>query len=240
MDNGLRGDIMLNNFFIKQPGSDQVFGNTGWGSPNIGGQKIQNLLGAYQGLNAGTNTYNHPKTASDSLQNNQFIQEFLRGLVSGDNGLYSKQRQVATSDINQVFDRNRRYASENLAQSGLSRSGIGSVISSMLAGQQANAIAKSDVNIGQNQLNAKQRAIQQLLGLDSESLQANLGQQRIGLGQQNIDLGRSKLEELKREYNDQSTFNFWRDAFPGIMKLGGSIALAPVTGGGSLIGDFLS
>jgi len=154
------------------------------------------------------------------LQNSDMLSGVLQRIIAGEANPISQSMQ---SKVNRNFDRNIRGINENLAATGMSRSGAGSAIQAQAAGEAAGQVADAEAQL-------YNQAILQLLGID----QLNLSERAQDINfMQSLMQGKANKDQqnLQEEAND---FNFFRDFFPGLLQGGAQVGAAALTGGASI------
>jgi hypothetical protein len=146
---------------------------------------------------------------------------YLQGILSG--GLPGKDqlRQQAYGQIDRSVGQATQRGKENLASSGLFRSGVGQAgLASILgSGSQAKGAFESDL-IGK-ELDYKNQAVSQLLGLGSQ-YQTGVGMDR------NFSLALQQLLEQQRQFNVQqdNQADPWMQLVGQIVGTAGGVAVA--------------
>ena len=119
-----------------------------------------------------------------------YLQELLKGMIAGTDPAFNKMRQQGLAQIDQSVNKNITSTQENLASSGLGRSGVGvSALNQIYAGGN---LAKSNLetNLSAEQMQMKQNQISQLLGLNqfggSQALSELNSNRNFLLGQQGL------------------------------------------------------
>lgn len=133
-------------------------------------------------------------------------------------------RQNAQTQINRGADTSGLRLQEQLAQSGMSRSGVATGAMANLEMGRADAMGNAEVQLTAQDQAFRQNALAKLLGLQELGL-SEMGQNRsfwtTTLGQQmNQDNFNKQFDYQK----DQDKFNLWRDAMPGFFSAAGQVA----------------
>ena len=149
------------------------------------------------------------------------IESSLWGMFNGTDPSIAKQRQVANANIDTSVNKNILNTRENLASSGLGRSGIGvSALNPIFAGGET-AKAGLEANLSQQNIQMKQNAIAQLLGLD----QLRLGQNSQRLQQMGLFMGGiQNANNLNQQI--QSTPSPFMQLLGSLIGAGGQIGAA--------------
>lgn len=155
-----------------------------------------------------------------------YFTDLLKGyLENGDpnQGLY---RQNAQGAINKSYNTAGSNLASNLAQSGLFRSGYNTAANIGLEGQRENAMGQAELGLAQQDQSFRQNALANLLGLQNLGLQETSQNRNYLLGLTNSLSGQLTNQQQLQQQTDQNKFNFFRDALPGLLELGGKAIAA--------------
>ena len=182
---------------------------------SIYGGESQQTRGILDGLFGSGDQYSSPLKSAD------FLRDYLTNSLQTGLPFKDEFRQTSQGAINKSFNQAGTKLNESLAGRGNFRSGAGIAAQIGLAGERGSALAGNEANLNQQDINFRQNAIAQLLGLDQLSLsEAGLNQnflQSLISGKTSADVNNFNVE--------QSKFNF-ADILPGLFQGVGQIGAA--------------
>ena len=186
-------------------------------------------------LQGGINNVDPNKTSGGftGVDYNYFTDLLKKQMETGDpnQALY---RQNAQTQVNRGVDTSGERLKEQLAQSGMSRSGVATGAMANLEMGRADALGNVETQLATQDQAFRQNALAKLLGLQELGLQ-ELGQNRSYYTQQlGMQLGQENWNKQFDYQKDQDKFSFGRDALPGIINGVGQVGLALATGGASI------
>ncbi|MFC2135981.1 hypothetical protein ACFLTH_15300 [Bacteroidota bacterium] len=122
-------------------------------------------------------------TNIDILGQSGFLRELLQGGITKGMPFKDQFRQQAFGDINTSFDQSSTALNQMLAGTGNLRSGAAQAAQAGMAGQRGSALNQANVALNQQDIDYRQNAISQLLGIET--------------GQAGLDLASSKFDWQK-------------------------------------------
>lgn len=194
-------------------------GRGNWGdlSPDWVNQKRTEMM--LTNANSGTD-------AGASGTDYKYFADLLKGYIAQGDPNQALYKQGAMADVNKTYDKGATTLKENLAGSGMLRSGVGQNAFATLEGGRANAMGGVNTQLAAQDQSFRQNALKNLLGVfGQESSQGQQWKEFL----LNLQNDQSKSEWQKKYAEDQSKFNFWRDLFPGFLSAGGSMGAAALT-----------
>ena len=180
-------------------------------------------------LQSGINQVDPNKTTGgfSGVDYNYFTELLKKQMETGDpnQALY---RQNAQTQINRGVDTSSLRLQEQLAQSGMSRSGVATGAMANLEMGRADAMGNAETQLTAQDQAYRSNAFARLLGLQELGLQ-ELGQNRSYYANQlGMQLDQEKWNKQFDYQKDQDKFNFWRDALPGIISGAGQVGAAAI------------
>ncbi|OHE62139.1 MAG: hypothetical protein A2Z99_11010 [Treponema sp. GWB1_62_6] len=140
--------------------------------------------------------------------------------------------QTATGTIRGQYDTASRNLSDRLSSRGLGSSGVGLVAQNQLQGQESGAINQATAGINAQDIDYRQNAIAQLLGLSQAQAGYGLNQKGQSLGALEYLYGsKQQANEFMLDYNQkqrQAEMQFWSS----LLGSAGQAAGAGFAGGG--------
>lgn len=174
-----------------------------------------------------------PLNYKDFLGSNYgFLSDTIKGNVEGNNPIFDQLFGNASRRIGGATNRNVRSIKENLASSGFRGTGA-NLINEAYRGE-TDALSQVSDNLATQELNFKQNAINQLLGLNQQE-----GGMAFNVGQSNIqqDQWLQSFLESRRQFNENLQFqkdnqpSVWEEVLGGLFGAGAKIGTAYLTGG---------
>ena len=153
------------------------------------------------------------------IQDYSWLSDYLKGGATSGMPFKDQLLQTSTGTINKQFDQASKSLNENLSAKGLGSSGIGINAQMGLAGQQAGALNQATSQLNQQDINYRNQAIAQLLGLDVSQAQMTGQGLSLNLGQYNAQQQRDMQQQAQSS-------SFWGS----IMGDVGGLLSAPYSG----------
>jgi hypothetical protein len=175
-------------------------------------------------LQGGINQVDPNKTTGGftGVDYNYFTDMLKKQMETGDpnQALY---RQNAQTQVNKGVDTSGERLKEQLAQSGMSRSGVATGAMANLEMGRSDALGNVETQLAAKDEAFRKDALAKLLGLQELGL-SEMGQNRNYytnlIGQQmNSEQFNNQMDYQK----DQDKFNFFRDLLPGLISAGGQV-----------------
>jgi len=206
-------------------------------------------------LNA-QNYYTSQPSAMDMVSPLSFSsadeEDYLKRLAYGGNPYMEQQRQVLSNTIGNQRRLANEETTQRLAQTGLSRSGVGANAYVQNNATAQNALAQGEAQLGQAEMGFRNQAVAQLLGINQ--FKTGLQQQNQAAKLQAFGLDRSYLQDIlgnaerQRQFNSQinaqkeaSDNQMWSTIGTGLGMLAGNLLLPGIGGviGGAIGGSVM-
>lgn len=155
-----------------------------------------------------------------------YFTDMLKGIIEQGDPNQALYRQRAQSEINKSYGQSQNALNQQLAQSGLLRSGALPAVSSGIEAGRAGAMGQAEVQLAAQDQAYRQQALQSLLGLQELGLSetsANRSYLTNLLGQQQST---QQFYDQLNFQKSQSKFNFFRDLLPGLIQGVGQVGAA--------------
>ena len=163
---------------------------------------------------------NFANQGTQQLPMYQDLMNMLKGGYTG--GLPYKDQlvQTATGAINNQYNKASQNLSSNLSAKGLGKSGIAIQAQGQLAGEQSGALNTATANLNQEDIQYRNQAIMNLLGLN----QSEGGYENAQRQEQLKALSTIFGGQLEQEKIDDPT-QIWESLLGNVGKFGGELAL---------------
>jgi len=158
---------------------------------------------------------------------NYFTEMLKKQIEQGDpnQALY---RQNLQGQINKGVDTSQERLKEQLAQSGMSRSGVATGAMANLEMGRADALGNAEVQLSAQDQAFRQNALAKLLGLQELGLN-EMGQNRNYYSNMlGMEMSNDRFNKQMEYQKEQDKFNFWRDMMPGLIDAGGKAGVAAI------------
>lgn len=191
----------------------------GWASPSW----LEQLRNEMQAEDTQRTITNLQNPESGSGLDYKYFADLLRGYIAKGDPNQSLYKQSLYGDVNKSFDKGATTLRENLAGSGMLRSGVGQNAFATLEGGRTGAISEANTQLAAQDQSFRQGALQNLLGVFGQETSwkeylMNLLNNQNQFGQQ------SRLQRDQYDFEKgQSKFNFWRDLLPGLISGGSKV-----------------
>jgi hypothetical protein len=165
----------------------------------------------------------------------QDLVNMLKGGYTGGLPYKDQLLQTTTGAINKQYNKASSNLADTLSAKGLGKSGIEVAAQGNLAGEQSTALNTATANLNQEDIQYRNQAIMNLLGLNTAEggYEGQQSQQKLSaLGE--ILGGQISEDKLKAE-EEQSNTDIWSK----LLGAGGQLLTAPVSGGGSVLTNLL-
>jgi hypothetical protein len=148
------------------------------------------------------------------------LMNMLKGGYTGGLPYKDQLAQTATGAINTQYNKASTNLSENMSAKGLGKSGIGIAAQNNLAGEQSGALNQATAGINQQDIQYRNSAIMNLLGLNAQEGGYENAQKQEQLKALSTILG-GQLEQDKMNDPNQ----IWENLLGSVGKFGGELAL---------------
>lgn len=164
--------------------------------------------------------------------NFNYLTDTVKKGIEGNDSVFDKLLGNATRRIGGVTDRNVRSIRENLASSGFR--GTGANLINDAYRSEADAVSQTADSLANQEIQYKQNAINQLLGLNQQE-----GGMAFNANQSNIQQNQwlKTFLENQRQFNESLQFqkdnqpSVWEEILGGLFGAGAKIGTAYLTGG---------
>lgn len=196
--------------------TDNPYGNEGW-FPVWMSESEKKLKEAQGGVDP------NKTTGGFSGADYNYFTELLKKQMEAGDPNQALYRQNAQTQINRGADTSGLRLQEQLAQSGMSRSGVATGAMANLEMGRADAMGNVETQLATADSAYRSKALANLLGLQELGL-SEMGQNRNFysnlLGQEMNQENFNKQFDYQKE---QDKFNFLRDLMPGLISAGGKV-----------------
>lgn len=156
----------------------------------------------------------------------KYFADILKNYIATGDPNLSRYKQSLYGDVNRSFDKGATTLRENLAGSGMLRSGAGQNAFATLEGGRTGAISEANTQLAAQDQAFRQGALQNLLGVFGQETSWKEFLMNL-LTNQNQFTAQNRLQSDQFEFGKgQSKFNFWRDLLPGLIGAGGQVGAA--------------
>lgn len=158
-----------------------------------------------------------------------FLSSYLKGATGG-MPFKDELLQTSTGAIRRRYDTASRDLASNLSARGVGGSGISLAAQNQLLGSEATALNEATSAINAQDINFRQNAIAQLLGLSQAQGQFQLGQQGQGLQALGQLTQYNQFEQDLNQRRRAATLGFWGQLLGGVGQAAGGYLARPSPG----------
>jgi len=155
-----------------------------------------------------------------------YLADILKKQMTEGDPTLDVNRQATQAQINQSVNKSQSTVGQNLANTGLSRSGLNTASIVNLEGQRANAIGNAEVNLINQDQEYKQQALTNLLGLSSVAGSELSNNQRYYTQLQSILAG---LNATNKASEGSTSDEAWGNILGQLLNAGGTVGAAAIT-----------
>lgn len=157
----------------------------------------------------------------ESLPMYDFLAAYLRGGAEGGMPFKNQLLQTSTGAIKKQYDTASRDLASNLSSRGIGGGGVSLVAQNQLEASESGALNQATTAINQQDIDFRQNAIAQLLGLSSAEGQYRSSQRGQGLDSLSQLTGYNQFEQGLDQRRREATLGFWGQLLGGAGQAAG-------------------